>query len=137
MSSLEAYLNEQINASSQSRTKMYFDASCSDDQQTAITGLIGLVMLDENRISKCEDFALTVEESVSNEELQEMITRYYTDLDYEVDGDCHTWVDAMKIRKAGEKTKTVMVTNDSGFASRELRIKGLIHVTVSYSICDR
>ncbi len=129
--SLETFLNGQINASSQSRAEMYMEAMDSDSDEMRAAGLGGLVAISMSLDVRYEDFVILTECKVDDDVLQELVTQYYTSLGYTVSGNCHAWVDVMKIKKTGETTKRITVTNDSGDACRVIGMKGSIYVTVS------
>jgi len=131
--SLESYLNEQINgADSQSRIEMYSDAMRSEHEgvrDAGLSGLVAMAMLSSD--VRYEDFVLNVEDEVTDENLQGLIAQYFTELGYEVKGDCNAWGEPMTLRKTDQTTKSVTVTNDSSFACKMMRMKGPIYVTVA------
>lgn len=129
--SLEAYLNEQINASSEGRGQMFARALYSEDPEMQAVGLQGLVTMGLSHEERHEDFALWVDEPISDDRLQEMISQYFSAQGYEVTGDCHSWDGGMKLHKTGEMTKSVTVSNDSSAASKQWKMKGVIYVTVA------
>lgn len=128
---LEEYLKQQIEASSENRGQMFARALQSDDPEMQAVGLGGLVAMGVSFEERDEDFALWVDEPISDELLQEMLTQFFSSQGYEVSGDCHSWLGGMKLRKAGKTAKSITVTNDSSFASKQWKTKGVVYITVA------